>query len=152
MIKKLLLTLTMALLQIGISAAQQPRKIVDAVSADATGLAIKGYDPVAYFTLGKPTKGQPEFKSEFQGAKFLFATAENKATFEADPAKYAPQFGGYCAWAVGNNYTAPTDPEAWKIVNGKLYLNYNKDIQKRWSSDEAALIRKGDQNWPTLHH
>lgn len=151
MIKKILLMLTMVLLQLGVAAAQQPNKVVAAVSADASGLAIKGYDPVAYFTLGKATKGQPEFKSEFQGAKFLFASAENKASFDADPGKYAPQFGGYCAWAVGNGYTAPTDPEAWKIVNGKLYLNYNKDIQKRWSSDESALIRKGDQNWPALH-
>ena len=151
MIRKLLLTLTMLLLQIGVSSAQQPKKIVAAVSADASGLAINGYDPVAYFVLGKATKGQPEFKSEYQGAKFLFASAEYKATFEADPGKYAPQFGGYCAWAVGNGYTAPTDPEAWKIVNGKLYLNYNKDIQKRWSSDESALIHKGEQNWPALH-
>ena len=152
MIKKILLTLTILVVEHGVSSAQQPKKIVAPVSKDSAGVAIKGYDPVAYFVVGKALKGQPEFESEYKGAKFLFASAENKAKFEADPEKFAPQFGGYCAWAVGNGYTAPTDPEAWKIVNGKLYLNYNKDIQKRWSADEAGLIAKGEQNWPALHN
>ena len=117
-----------------------------------SGIAINGYDPVAYFNDGRPLKGSDKFQYSYQGAKFSFASAENRDKFAGSPDKYAPQFGGYCAWAVSQGYTAPTDPNAWKVVDGKLYLNYSRDVQKKWESDQDNLIRKGQANWPTLRH
>jgi len=113
-------------------------------------LAVDGYDPVAYFTEGKPVEGRKEFSFEWQGAVWRFASAGNRDLFAAAPEKYAPQYGGYCAWAVSQGYTADADPEAWKIVGGKLYLNYDKKVQAQWEKDSAGLIVKADQNWPKL--
>jgi YHS domain-containing protein len=112
--------------------------------------AVSGYDTVAYFKAGKPVKGDKRFSATYQGATWLFSSAENRAAFLKDPAAYAPQYGGYCAWAVGHGYTASSDPEAWRIVNGKLYLNYDKEIQAKWLKDPANLIKQGDANWPTI--
>ncbi|WP_300375653.1 YHS domain-containing (seleno)protein [Henriciella sp.] len=112
--------------------------------------AVGGHDPVAYFTEGQPVKGKKEFSTEYEGAEFRFASAENLAMFEEDPAKYAPQYGGYCAWAVAEGKTAKGDPGHWKIVDGKLYLNYNGKIQDRWEQNQAAFIEKGNTNWPTV--
>jgi len=112
--------------------------------------ALQGYDPVAYFTVGEPTKGSDDFTTTYNGAEFKFASAENLATFEADPEAYAPQYGGYCAWAVAQGQTAKGDARRWAIVDGKLYLNYNKGIQKKWDKDRAGFIEAGDQNWPTV--
>jgi YHS domain-containing protein len=112
--------------------------------------AVSGYDPVAYFTTGKPVEGAKAFEYTYKDATWRFASAENLAAFKADPAKYAPQYGGYCAWAVSQGYTAKGDPKAWKIVNGKLYLNYNLDIQKKWEKDVPGLVAKGDSNWPKV--
>jgi YHS domain-containing protein len=114
------------------------------------GKAIKGYDPVAYFANGKPVKGDKQFSFEWNGATWLFASAEHRETFRADPEKYAPQFGGYCAWAVSQGYTADIDPDAWKIVNDRLYLNYDKSVQAKWEKDMEPLIRKGEENWPGI--
>ena len=121
------------------------------VNTTFLGVAIKGYDPVAYFTDGRPEKGDSDYACEWNVAEWRFASAAHRDLFKADPAKYAPQFGGYCAWAVGHNYTADIDPEAWKIVDGKLYLNYNKDVQGKWSQDIPGYIQKGNENWPNLH-
>jgi YHS domain-containing protein len=115
-----------------------------------SNVAISGYDPVAYFTLGRPTQGVAAFKATHQGAEFRFATAANRAVFIANPTRYAPQFGGYCAWAVSQGYTAGIDPNAWAVVDGKLYLNYNRTIQARWAADRANLIQAGNRNWPTV--
>jgi hypothetical protein len=115
------------------------------------GLAVHGYDMVAYFTEAKPVRGSADFEHEWMGAKWRFATKQHRDAFAASPEKYAPQFGGYCAWAVGHNYTADTDPEAWRIVDGKLYLNYNRSIQQRWEQDRAKWIEEGHRNWPALH-
>jgi len=112
--------------------------------------AVDGHDPVAYFTDGKPVEGKKEFSTEYMGAEYRFASAENLEAFRADPAKYAPQYGGYCAWAVSQGYTAKGDPEHWKIVDGKLYLNYNKKIQERWELDIPSHIVTADTNWPTV--
>lgn len=112
------------------------------------GAAIGGYDPVAYFTQGRPVKGQKGLSTSWNGAEWRFATADSKAAFEANPEAYAPQFGGYCAWAVSQGYTAPTDPDAWKIVDGKLYLNYSRRVQRRWEKDIPGNIRAGEANWP----
>ena len=114
------------------------------------GKAINGYDPVAYFTQGQPTKGKTDFTHNWMGSSWRFASAANRDAFAAEPEKFAPQYGGYCAWAVSQGYTASTDPNAWKIVGGKLYLNYSKGIQQRWASSAAKLIVDGDQNWPGI--
>jgi YHS domain-containing protein len=120
------------------------------VNATLFGVAIKGYDPVAYFTDAKPVKGDSDFAFDWNGASWHFASAAHRDTFKAAPEKYAPQFGGYCAWAVSQGYTAGIDPAAWKIVNGKLYLNYSLEIQKKWEGDVPGNIAKAEGNWPTL--
>jgi YHS domain-containing protein len=114
------------------------------------GQAIRGYDPVAYFESGQPQKGLKAFAHAWNGATWLFASEAHRAAFAAQPEKYAPQFGGYCAWAVSQGYTADIDPEAWRIVDGKLYLNYSPKIQKQWEEDTAGNIAKGEKNWPGL--
>ncbi len=114
------------------------------------GKAIRGYDPVAYFTEGRPVEGSGEFTAEWMGATWRFASAANRDAFQADPGRYAPQYGGYCAWAVSQGYTASIDPEAWRIVGDKLYLNYSKSVQGRWEKDIPGNIAKGDRNWPGL--
>src|SRR5687767_15893814 len=96
------------------------------------GLAASGYDAVAYFTLGRAQKGSSEFETVWSGARWRFASARNREAFVAEPAKYAPQYGGYCAWAVASDYTYSADPEAWRIVDGRLFLNYSKDVQRKW--------------------
>ena len=111
-------------------------------------VAIRGYDVVAYFQESKAVEGAAEFAYDYAGAKWYFSKAEYRDRFAGEPQKYAPQYGGYCAWAVGHGYTANGDPQAWKIVGGKLYLNYNETVQKRWEQDEADYIKQGDENWP----
>lgn len=114
------------------------------------GPAVRGTDVVAYFSEGKPVAGSPQFTHQWNGAEWRFASAANRDAFAADPAKYAPQYGGFCAWAVSQNYTAPIDPDAWKIVDGKLYLNYSRFVQLRWQLDTQGNISKADANWPKL--
>ena len=113
-------------------------------------LAVSGYDTVAYFTEQKPVKGESRFTFAWAGAEWRFSSAENRDKFVAVPERYAPQYGGYCAWAVANGYTAKGDPLNWKIVGGKLYLNYNAETQSKWVKDVPGFIRKGDGNWPTV--
>ncbi|MFN7936579.1 MAG: YHS domain-containing (seleno)protein [Bryobacteraceae bacterium] len=131
--------------------AARTKDQVDPTNKSRNGLAIKGYDPVAYFTQSRPVKGLPAYSATHNGATYLFSTAENRDAFNASPAKYAPQFGGYCAWAVGHGYTADIDPEAWHIDNNRLFLNYNKKVQTMWLKDKAKWIADADRNWPTLH-
>jgi hypothetical protein len=114
------------------------------------GLAIKGYDPVAYFVDSKPVKGSKEFEHKYMNATWRFATAANRDAFAKEPEKYAPQYGGYCAYGVSKGYAVGVDPEAWKIVDGKLYLNYDKDVQKAWMQDIPGRIKKADANWPKI--
>jgi YHS domain-containing protein len=114
------------------------------------GVAIDGWDPVAYFTDGKPVEGSREFVHEWNGATWRFASAAHRDLFAQAPEKYAPQYGGYCAWAVSQGYTADIDPEAWKIQDGRLYLNYSLDVQKKWAADIPGNVAKGDANWPKL--
>jgi YHS domain-containing protein len=115
-----------------------------------SGEAIRGYDPVAYFKENKPVKGNDSFTFSWQGAKWKFASQQNLNDFKSDPEKYAPQFGGYCAYGVSDNHKAPTSPEAWTIVNGKLYLNYDTDVQKLWKEDQQMHIQQANKNWPTV--
>lgn len=115
-----------------------------------SNLAVQGYDPVAYFTVGEPVKGDKDFSTAYQGAQFRFASQENLDAFLADPEAYAPQYGGYCAWAVAQGYTAKGDARRWSIVDGKLYLNYNRKVQSDWEADIPGFIQSGDQNWPVI--
>jgi YHS domain-containing protein len=112
--------------------------------------AVSGYDPVAYFTESKPVKGDAKFTYAYAGAEWRFASPENRDKFAANPEKYAPQYGGYCAWAVSEGNTASADPLRWKIVNDKLYLNYDADIQKKWEMSIPENIKKADKNWPKV--
>ena len=116
----------------------------------ASGLAIRGTDPVAYFTEGKAVKGNGEYESEWQGATWRFASAENQELFENDPEAYAPQYGGYCAKALSEGNVVSIDPEAWKIVENKLYLNYSPEVQQQWIQDIPGNIAKADTNWPDV--
>ncbi len=105
--------------------------------------------PHRYFTQGKPVEG--DFTHEWMDAKWYFASAANRNAFANEPERYAPQYGGYCAWAVSQNYAASSDPDAWEIVEGKLYLNYSKGVQKQWiTGGVETLIAAGDRNWPAI--
>jgi len=113
--------------------------------------AVGGYDTVAYFTEGVPMKGKSKFKVEYLGADWYFSSAKNKKLFEEDPDKYRPQYNGHCAWAVAENQSkAPGDPKYWKIVDDKLYLNYNKEVQSRWFKDIPGFIELADKYWPEV--
>lgn len=112
--------------------------------------AAGGYDVVAYFTVGKPVKGSKQFTHAWRGAEWRFSSAENRDRFAASPESYAPQYGGYCAWAVAQGYTASGDPQVWKIVDGRLYLNYDENIARKWREDIAGHIRAADRNWPAV--
>ena len=112
--------------------------------------AIKGYDTVAYFTENKPVKGLKEFNTEYQGAQWYFSSQENLDLFLADPEKFAPQYGGYCAYAVAKNTTASIKPELFTIEDGKLYLNYNNEINETWQNNRQEFIEQADANWPAL--
>lgn len=114
------------------------------------GVAINGYDPVAYFSAGKPVRGLAEFTHSWRGATWRFASAANRDLFAAAPERYAPQYGGFCAYGVTQGYAVKTEPDAWKIVDGKLYLNYDQSVQKRWSSDIPGYIAKAEQRWPEV--
>ena len=114
------------------------------------GAAVRGYDAVAYFSSGKPVKGSEDFKAEYKGSTFHFASKANQEAFAAEPARYAPQYGGYCAFGTANGYKAAIDPAAFTVVDGKLYLNYNEDVRKQWSADIPGFIIKADANWPEV--
>jgi len=120
------------------------------VSADLSGFAIGGYDATAYFTHGRAVPGVPAFEYHWQGAVWRFASAEARDLFAADPKAYAPRFGGYCAWAVSQNYLAPGDPNIWRIVDGRLYLNFNARAKLLWEADLVNAIARGNANWPRV--
>ena len=113
-------------------------------------LALSGYDTVAYFREGKPVKGNDDFTTEYKDAQWQFKNQANLDAFLLAPDSYAPQYGGYCAWAVAENNTAKGDPKQWHITNGKLYLNYNAEIRAKWLKDKDALIVTADKNWPSV--
>jgi len=115
----------------------------------ADGLAIRGADPVAYFTQGEPVIGSADHSLTWEGATWHFASADNMAAFTADPDRYAPQYGGYCAFAMSRGAIATTVPEAWSIVDDKLYLNFSVNVRQVWNEDIPGNISKADANWPT---
>jgi len=120
------------------------------LNLDSGGTAIQGYDPVAFFTEHKPVKGVEQFRSEYNSAKYLFASAADKALFDKEPAKYEPQFGGYCAYGASRGKTAPIKIEAWQIVNDRLLMQYDLDVKAEFNKDQQGTLKKADQNWPGL--
>ena len=115
-----------------------------------SNIAVSGYDPVAYFTQGAPVKGLKEFTYSYNGAEWRFASADHLDRFKAEPTAYAPQYGGYCAWAISQDYIAPGNPKNWRIVDGALYLNYNDKVQDEWEKDIPGFIALANGNWPTV--
>jgi hypothetical protein len=113
-------------------------------------VAVDGSDVVAYFTQSTNVAGSPEHTVSWKGAIWQFASAENAALFEATPEAYAPQYGGYCAFAMSKGYIAPTEPDAWTVHDGKLYLNFNTSVRSTWSRDIPGNIVKADGHWPTI--
>jgi YHS domain-containing protein len=120
------------------------------INIDADGVALHGYDPVAYFTTGTPTQGRREYAATHVGATYHFASADHRATFLADPDRYAPQYGGYCAMGVTGGAKFDIDPTAWRVENGKLYLNKDPRTQRVWLRDVPGNIVKADAKWPTV--
>lgn len=115
-----------------------------------SGVAVGGYDPVAYFEDGAPVKGDANFSYDYKGVKWRFASAANRDAFAADPEHFAPQYGGYCAWAASQGYTAPGNPQNWTIVDGRLFLNYNDKVQSDWEKDIPGFIEAADAKWPSI--
>ncbi len=121
-----------------------------AVNVDKDHLALYGYDAVAYQTESAARQGSPEYVATYEGNTYRFATAANRNAFQADPAKYVPAFGGYCAYGVSQGHKVKVDPEAFRVVDGKLYLNYDKSVQKKWLADIPGFIAKANSNWTEL--
>jgi YHS domain-containing protein len=117
---------------------------------DKSSVAIQDYDPVAFFTQGKPVLGNPQFESTFHGAHYRFVSAEDKSAFDANPAKYEPQFGGFCAFAVSKGKTAPVKVEAFMIVNGRLLMQYDLDVKQKFQKDPQGNLAQADRNWPDI--
>jgi YHS domain-containing protein len=122
------------------------------VNLDARGVAIHGHDPVAYFVDGRPVAGRSEHRATVGAATYWFASEANLQSFKADPSKYEPQYGGYCAYGVAQGYKPDIDPTAFRIVDGKLYLNLSPAVQKRWVEDIPGYISRGNQNWTSLRN
>ena len=120
------------------------------VNTSNTGLALQGYDPVAYFTVGKPTEGSYKITSVHEDVTYRFANEEHKAAFDANPDKYLPQYGGFCAFGAAMGFKFDGDPENWKIVDGELYLNLSDEIQADWEKDIPGYIVKADSKWSDI--
>lgn len=120
------------------------------VNVDGKGLALKGYDPVSYFASSGPVLGKEKYTAQHAGANYRFATAANRDTFVSNPGKYAPAYGGFCAMGVALEKKLDVDPKAWRVVDGRLYLNVSKDVQKRWLDDVPGNLRQAELNWPRL--
>ncbi len=139
-----------ALVAVSAAKTDAPPSSAHAVNADKTGLAIGGYDPVTYFTAGEPRKGDFQITHEYKGAVYRFVNESNRDRFRKSPAQYAPQYGGYCAYGVAVDKKFSSDPTVWKIVDGKLYLNLDRNIAKLFNEDVPGHIDKADRNWKTL--
>lgn len=143
-------TLVVSVAGIATHAVAYQSKSIAAVNLDKQNRALRGYDPVAYFSLGKATAGKTEFSAVHEGATYLFASAAHRDTFVATPARYLPQYGGYCAYAASQGYKADADPKAWHVIDGRLFVNYNASVAKTWAAKAADYIKAGDANWPRV--
>jgi YHS domain-containing protein len=117
---------------------------------ETDGVALRGYDPVAYFASGKPQKGQAQHSHQYKGSTFNFVNEANRRAFMEAPDKYAPQFGGYCAYGTAQGYKVSTQPDAFAIVKDRLYLNYDKKVQGIWRQDVPGNIERAEKNWPEV--
>lgn len=151
MIRRLLLASAFLFATLTAFVGAAPVRAADEIFTTEEG-AIRGYDPVAYHTQSKAVRGLPSITHQWNGATWRFATRANRDRFAADPERYAPRYGGFCAYGTSRGYKVSTDPEAFAIVDGKLYLNYSKPVQATWNLDRAGYIRKADENWKTLEH
>jgi YHS domain-containing protein len=131
-------------------ATSLPAQTKNLLNLDKSGVALQGYDPVAYFTESKPVKGRAEFTSAYRGATYYFASAEDKARFDQDPAKYEPAYGGFCAYGVSRNKLVEIDPAAFQIVEGRLLLQYSKGVRNDFNKDVPGNLAKANANWPVL--
>ncbi len=145
--KKLILSLVVATLALPLFAQTTSKTLLN---LDKTGVAIQGYDPVAFFTDNKPVKGDQKFLVKHDGAIYFFASKEHKDLFKANPAKYTPEFGGYCAYGVSRNKLVEIDVDAFQIVDGKLLLQYSKGVRDDFNKDTKGNLAKADANWTGL--
>ena len=120
------------------------------VNVDAGGLALQGHDPVAFFTDAKPVKGLPSYTTTFNGARYWFASEAHKQMFEKEPAKYEPQFGGFCAYGASVGKAKPIKIEAWEIVNGRLLMQYDIDTRDAFDKDPQSRLKLADEKWPAV--
>ncbi len=136
-----------------VAAAALPQAVLAAQENNVVnGYAVHGYDVVAYFSEGKPVSGKDDFTAQHGGVTYRFASAANRDAFAADPARYAPQYGGFCAFGTAMGRKFDGDPTAWAIVDGKLYLNLNKDVQAKWKENVPGFIKGAENNWPLIRH
>ncbi|HEV7257249.1 MAG TPA: YHS domain-containing (seleno)protein [Bosea sp. (in: a-proteobacteria)] len=133
----------------GVTARADAEQPVNTIGSP-DGLAIRGYDPVAYFRDGGPRLGKPDFSVRHGSANWRFASAENKASFEADPERYLPAYGGFCAYGTSRGYLVKIEPEAWSIVDGRLYLNYDLGVRGTWLNRTRTYIARANANWPNI--
>ncbi len=131
-----------------LSLAPIAARAASSIDRATQGPAIDGFDAVAYFSAAKPLPGKSEFNTSWRGAIWWFASDENRRAFEAEPERYAPQYGGYCAYAMSGGGLAAGDPKRWKIVDGRLYLNNNLLAQKLWERDVPGRVKDADGHWP----
>lgn len=136
------LSITMVSLMLALSSLAQNSKI-----STSNGLAIKGYDPVAYFLQQKAIEGADAFSFDWNGAKWKFISQANVDSFKLAPEKYAPQYGGYCAYGCSEGHKSPTDPNAWTIIDNKLYLNYSLKVKEWWIKDTTSRIKSANEYW-----
>src|ERR1051325_2946286 len=141
------LAIISALLVVLVTAAAAQKRLIN---TDKNGLALQGYDPVAYFSENRPVRGNAQFQSSYNGGTYYFASATNKATFDSNPKKYEPQFGGFCAYAVSQGHTAKIEPDAFQVLNDRLLLQYDKGVREKFNKDSQGNLKKADQNWPGL--
>jgi YHS domain-containing protein len=147
--RRALLAITSALAATAVGGVS-PARAGSPINETWTGIAIKGFDPVAYFVERRPVRGSAAHRLEWMGATWQFASAAHRDAFAADPARFAPQYGGYCAFAVSEGITADIDPTAWRIVEDRLYLNLSPEVQRLWEADVPGRIRRADANWPAI--
>jgi len=148
--KKLFTTLFAMIISAGLVTAQTAAAAETFYNVDKMGVAIKGYDPVAYFTMSKPVMGKMGFDGMYKGATWKFSSVQNRDMFLNNPEKYAPLYGGYCAYGVAVGALYDIDPRAWTVHEGRLYLNKNLSVRKLWTKDIPGYIAKADVNWPGL--
>jgi hypothetical protein len=148
--RRALAATALALLAVGVFGRRPVSAGQEIFMGALPGVAAGGFDVVAYVEARRPERGSPAFTHQWKGAEWRFASAARRDAFAADPDRFAPAYGGHCSWAAAQGYKASGDPRQWRIVNGRLYLNYNADVHKTWQTDIAGFVRAADSNWPRI--